>query len=245
MNTYKPKLTDRPVSLCMIDVSYRIKNDTLINNFNLQLTSSGTSIILGHNGSGKSLLLKLLHGVIVPSSGSITWANQAPSVRQYWRTLLLQQPTFFNQTVEYNIGFVLRIAGIPRSEHQQRCQHALEICGLSHLARRNTKCLSGGELQKVSLARAWVLKPRVILLDEPTVALDPPSVISFENIIQQFESSNTKVIMTTHDLAQARRLAKEIVFIDKGEMIEQSSAEKFFAGPASRQAQNFISGELV
>jgi len=230
--------------LSMKQVSYSTRGAALIHDFNLEINTPGISMILGHNGAGKSLLLKLLHGVISPSSGHIYWNNQTPSIHQYWRTFLLQRPTFFNQSIESNIEFVLRIAGIDKSEHKQRCTQALETCGLSHLSQRNTTSLSGGELQKASLARAWVLKPSVILLDEPTVALDPPSVISFENIIQQFEKSGTKIIMTTHDLAQAKRLAKEIVFIDKGEMIEQSEASSFFVGPASSQAQSFISGKL-
>jgi tungstate transport system ATP-binding protein len=227
------------------EITYKVNGTKLIKGINLEINSAGSTIILGHNGSGKSLLLKLLHGVITPSSGQVSWNNNIPTTNQYWRTFLLQTPTFFKQTVQYNIEFVLRIAGIPISEHKTRCQQALEICGLANISQRNTHALSGGELQKLSLARAWVLNPSVVLLDEPTVALDPPSVLGFENIIHQFKQSDTKVIMTTHDLAQAKRLADEIVFIDAGKVMEQSQAEKFFSGPKSNQAQNFISGELT
>ncbi len=231
--------------LLLEDVAYEVDGLELIKDTNLKINSAGSTIILGHNGSGKSLLLKLLHGVITPSSGQITWNKNIPATNQYWRTFLLQRPTFFKQTVHYNIEFVLRIAQIPTNEHKTRCQQALEICGLTNISHQYTHSLSGGELQKLSLARAWVLKPTVVLLDEPTVALDPPSVIGFENIIRQFKQSGTKVIMTTHDLAQAKRLADEIVFIDAGKVIEQSPAEKFFSRPRSNQAQNFISGELI
>lgn len=231
--------------LRMEHVTYDAQGTTLIRDFNLEIATSDTSIILGHNGSGKSLLLKLLHGVINPSHGKIRWNQHTPSSKQYWRTFLLQRPTFFKQSIEFNIKFVLQIAGVDKSEHNQRCDHALEICGLTHLRQRNTHSLSGGELQKVSLARAWVLKPSVVLLDEPTVALDPPSVISFEKIIQQFEKSGTKIIMTTHDLAQAKRLAKEVIFIHQGSMIEHTDAAHFFAGPQSIEAQSFIRGELA
>ena len=237
--------TDQFLPLVVNNVTYEVNGAKLIKGLNLEITSGGSSIILGHNGSGKSLLLKLLHGVIIPSSGLVTWNNNVPTTNQYWRTFLLQTPTFFKQTVQYNIEFVLSIAGIPASEHKTRCQQALEICGLEEISHRNTHSLSGGELQKLSLARAWVLKPRVVLLDEPTVALDPPSVLGFEQIIHQFKQSETKVIMTTHDLAQAKRLADEVIFIDGGKVIEQSQAEEFFSGPQSNQAQNFISGELV
>ena len=226
------------------DVSYIRKGIKLIDNVNLQICSSGSTIILGHNGAGKSLLLKLLHGVIKPNCGKITWRQLTPSSNQYWRTFLLQTPTFFKRSVIYNIAFVLQIAAIPRRQHQQRCQRALEICGLEALSQRKAHLLSGGEMQKLSLARAWVLQPAVILLDEPTVALDPPSVLGFESIIDSFKQSGTKVIMTTHDLTQAKRLADEVVFIDQGKILEQSAADQFFAGPVCHQAQKFISGKL-
>lgn len=239
------RTTQQHFPLRMENVSYSINEATLIRNLDLEINSDGTSIILGHNGAGKSLLLKLFHGVIKPNHGKVTWNSQHPNIYQYWRTFLLQRPTFFNQSIEYNIEFVLRIAGIDKNQHKKRCEQALEVCGLTHLRQRNTRSLSGGELQKVSLARAWVLEPSVILLDEPTVALDPPSVISFESIIQQFVNSGSKIIMTTHDLSQAERLANEIIFIDKGTLIEQSDALNFFAGPSSNQAQKFVSGELT
>ena len=226
------------------EVSYASKGVTLIEAINIEVSSHGLTVILGHNGSGKSLLLKLLHGVIKPNSGEINWNQYKPLTNQYWRTFLLQRPTFFNRSVIYNIAFVLQIAGIPKQEHQERCEQALEICGLKEISHRKTHLLSGGEMQKLSLARAWVLHPSVILLDEPTVALDPPSVLGFESIIQNFKQTGTKVIMTTHDLSQAKRLADEIVFIDRGKILEQSEADQFFAGPASSQAQKFISGKL-
>ncbi len=236
---------NKSLPLLLKNVSYCVDEISLIKNVNLKIASTGSTVILGHNGSGKSLLLKLMHGVITPSSGQITWNNSSSNTNPYWRTFLLQRPTFFKQSVRYNVEFVLRIANTPKSEYKLRCQQALEICGLSNLADRNTHSLSGGELQKLSLARAWVLNPSVVLLDEPTVALDPPSVLGFENIIQQPKQTDTKVIMTTHDLSQAKRLADEIVFIDSGKVVEQLPAEIFFSGPVSNQAQNFISGELI
>ena len=234
----------QPLPLSLHEVSYRRQGTTLIDQINLEIKSTESTIILGHNGSGKSLLLKLFHGVIKPCSGTILWNNLMPNTKQYWRTFLLQKPTFFNRSVKYNLEFVLKLAGVPSKEHKRRRDQALEVCGLKDISNRDTYLLSGGEIQKLSLARAWVLQPSVILLDEPTVALDPPSVLGFEKIIQNFKQSNTKVIMTTHDLSQAKRLAEEIVFIDRGKILEQSAADCFFAGPTSHQAQKFISGKL-
>lgn len=221
------------------------KNKTiLLDDINLTINGSNSTIILGHNGAGKSLLLKLLHGVIKPDSGSIEWHGEKPDSRQYWRSFLLQKPAFFKRSIRYNIEFVLEIASTPKNERRSRCNEALEICGLQDLAERNAHSLSGGEQQKLSLARAWVLKPDVLLLDEPTVALDPPFTLSFEEIIQQFKQTHTKVIMTTHDLAQAKRLAEEIVFIYEGKILEQSPAKQFFRQPGSEQAKKFIGGKL-
>ena len=225
-------------------VSYRVQDDLLLDDINLVFNDLKRSILLGHNGAGKSLLLKLLHGVIEPTQGQITWQQQAPNTRQYWRSLLLQKPSFFTRSVRYNIEFVLNLAGIPKAQQADLCDEALNVCGLVNIADRKSHLLSGGEAQKLSLARAWVLKPSILLMDEPTVALDPPSVISFENIIHEFLQTHTKIIMTTHDLAQARRMADEIVFVHNGHILEHSPAEKFFQQPQTNTAKKFISGEL-
>ena len=223
---------------------FKRNRSTLINKLELEINSTGNTIMLGHNGAGKSLLLKLLHGVETPTDGQILWHNESPASNQYWRTLLLQKPTFFQRSVRFNLEFVLKIAGISSDKRKTLLHQALEVCGLQDLSERSANTLSGGEQQRVSLARAWVLQPDVLLLDEPTVALDPPAALVFENIIQKFKESNTKVFMTTHDLAQAKRLADEIVFINKGEVVEQSDAKEFFTAPKSNAAKNFLRGKL-
>ena len=236
--------SNQHLPLSVKELAYSKNKSKLISDVNLEITGSGSTIILGHNGAGKSLLLKLLHGVIEPTTGSISWNKETPNTRQYWRSFLLQKPTFFKRSVRYNIEFVLDIAGTPKQERPARCDEALKICGMEDLSERNAHSLSGGEQQKLSLARARVLKPDVLLLDEPTVALDPPFTLSFEEIMQRFKQSHTKVIMTTHDLAQAKRLADEIVFIYNGKVLEQSPAEQFFNQPKSAEAMKFISGQL-
>ena len=231
--------------LTIKNLVYKHNRSALIKNIDLELNTSGNTIVLGHNGAGKSLFLKLLHGVISPTKGKIRWNVNKPATNQYWRTLLLQKPTFFQRSVRYNLEFVLHVANIPISERQDLFQQALEVCGLNELSERNTNSLSGGQQQRLSLARAWVLQPDVLLLDEPTVALDPPAALVFENILQQFKQTHTKVLMTTHDLAQAKRLADDIIFIDKGEVIEQKDAAEFFTAPNSAAAQNFLQGKLL
>lgn len=230
--------------LVVKDLTYTAKQRDLIRHINLEINSTGITIILGHNGAGKSLLMKLLHGVLQPTAGEIRWHREQPLTNQYWRTFVLQKPTFFQRSVRFNLEFVLNIAKIPTEQRNQLCEEVLAMCGLSDVSERSASVLSGGEKQRLSLARAWVLNPSVILLDEPTVALDPPAIKIFEELIEQFKQNQTKVIMTTHDLAQTKRLASDIVFIDKGEIVEQRNAEDFFAEPHSKPAVDFLAGKL-
>ena len=226
-------------------VNYSIDNKALIEDFSVEIQSPGISIILGHNGAGKSLLLKLLHGVLQPSSGSIHWQQQTPDSQQYWRTLVLQNPSFFDRSVRFHLEFVLSISQIEKTQQQERIEQALAVCGLSELQKRKVSSLSGGEIQRLSLARAWVLRPKVLLLDEPTVALDPPAAYQFETLVKQFRDSGSKIIMTTHDIPQAQRLADEVIFIYQGKLAEQADATSFFQAPASSIAQHYLSGQLI
>ena len=227
------------------NVSYQVASKTLIDNLSAEIQSSGVTIILGHNGAGKSLLLKLMHGVLQPSSGSLHWQNTQPDSQQYWRTLVLQNPSFFERSVRFHLEFVLKISQTEKSQQQARIEHALDICGLSELHKRKVSSLSGGEIQRLSLARAWVLQPEVLLLDEPTVALDPPAAYQFETLVKQFRDSGSKIIMTTHDIPQAQRLADEVIFIYQGKLEEQANARTFFQAPTSTIAQHYLKGQLV
>lgn len=235
---------DQYLPLLVKNLSYSANKQPLIKNINLEVNSAGITIILGHNGAGKSLFMKLLHGVIPPTAGEIFWHRSSPGTDQYWRTFVLQKPTFFQRSVRFNLEFVLHIAKVPVEERKKLCEQVLNICGLSEVSDRCASVLSGGEKQRLSLARAWVLDPGVLLLDEPTVALDPPAIKTFEALIDQFKKNQTKVFMTTHDLAQAKRLANDIIFIDKGEIVEQRDARDFFTSPHSKAAQNFLAGKL-
>ena len=226
-------------------VSYFHGANTLLEGLTFQLSTEGITVVLGHNGAGKSLLLKALHGVIKPNRGDIRWHHISPQPTQYWRTLLLQKPRFLHCSVADNLQLVLKIAKIPKIEHAQRCEQALRYCDLNTMATRPAQVLSGGEQQRLSLARAWVLKPDVILLDEPTSQLDPNSTQSIEKLILELRSLGVKIIMTTHNLAQARRLADDILFLHEGKCIEQSSTESFFAEPSSKAVRDFFGSELL
>ena len=230
--------------LLVKDLNYKYGQSSLINNINLELKSKQITIILGHNGAGKSLLLKLLHGIIKPSSGKVLWNQISPMTNQYWRAMVLQKPTFFRRSVRYNLEFALKVANVNGTDHVEKCTQALQLCGLENIGERSASILSGGQKQLLSLARAWILEPSVLLLDEPTVALDPPAAKRFEELIQQFEMRGTKIVMTTHDISQAKRIGEDIVFMDQGMIAEQRNANDFFNTPNSISAQNFLAGKL-
>ncbi len=159
--------------------------------------------------------------------------------------MVFQRPVLLRRSVEANILYALRVRGVGRSEAQQRVVAMLQRSGLSRLADRQAHVLSGGEQQRLSVARAWALQPEVLFLDEPTANLDPAGVRAVEDMIRGVVKEGAKVIMTTHDLGQARRLAGEVLFLHHGKLLEQTSADRFFSHPESEPAKAFIEGRLL
>ena len=199
------------------------------------------TVILGPNGAGKSLLLRLCHGLLRPSAGTVRWAAQTAR-RQ---AMLFQIPVMLRRTAAANIAYALAIHGVPRRERAARVDKALARVGLEALARRPARALSVGQQQRLALTRAWALEPEVLFLDEPTASLDPAATRAIEQSIDEVHGSGAKIIMTTHDLGQARRLADEVLFLHRGHLIEHGPAEAFFAAPKSREAAAFLKGELL
>jgi tungstate transport system ATP-binding protein len=197
------------------------------------------TLILGPNGAGKSTLLRLIHGLLKPSAGTLTWT--AP-LRQ---AMVFQRPVMLRTTVFKNVLYGLKLAGVRDDERERRAGEALERVGLAHLGTRPARVLSGGEQQRVALARAWALAPQLLFLDEPTASLDPASSREVERIIGEFADTGTRILMTTHNLGQARRLAEEIIYIDEGRVLEQAPAAEFFGQPRNARAAAFIKEELL
>jgi tungstate transport system ATP-binding protein len=158
--------------------------------------------------------------------------------------MVFQRPVMLRRSVLANVTYALRLAGVARSERADRAAHALQSVGLLQAAAKPARVLSGGEQQRLALARAWALAPQVFFLDEPTANLDPGAAREVESIVQRIHESGTKIVMTTHNLGQARRLGDEILFIDAGRLVERAPAEQFFDQPASAEAAAFIKGEL-
>jgi tungstate transport system ATP-binding protein len=198
--------------------------------------------ILGANGAGKSVLLRTLHGLIQPSGGTLTWAGAR--VRPRAQAMVFQRPVMLRRTARENIEYALRVNGWEPSEAIARSMQVLGAVGLSHLASRQARVLSGGEQQRLALARAWALQPRLLYLDEPTASLDPAAAAEVESVIAEIHRGGTAIVFTTHNLGAARRLSEEIVFLHEGRITERTAADRFFERPASREAAEFLQGEL-
>ncbi len=218
----------------------------LIDGLDLQLQAGPLTVVLGPNGAGKSLLLRLLHGLIAPAAGRISWAGRAPDrALRLRQALVFQRPVLLRRSVAANLRYALAAHGIRGAERQARAEQWLARAGLAALARRPARLLSGGEQQRLALARALACAPEVLLLDEPTASLDPASALAIETLIRAARDAGTKVVLVTHDLAQARRLAEQVVFLDRGRVEEVAPAEAFFERPASERARAFVAGRLV
>ncbi len=218
----------------------------LIDGLDLQLQAGPLTVVLGPNGAGKSLLLRLLHGLIAPAAGRISWAGRAPDrALRLRQALVFQRPVLLRRSVAANLRYALAAHGIRGAERQARAEQWLARAGLADLARRPARLLSGGEQQRLALARALACDPEVLLLDEPTASLDPASALAIETLIRAAREAGTKVVLVTHDLAQARRLAEQVVFLDRGRVEEVAPAAAFFERPASERARAFVAGRLV
>jgi tungstate transport system ATP-binding protein len=195
------------------------------------------TVVLGPNGAGKSTLLRLIHGLLHPTGGSLSWP------RALSQAMVFQRPVMLRTTALANVIYGLKLKGHSAAECERRARQALARVGLEAIAKRPARLLSGGEQQRVALARAWALEPELLILDEPTASLDPASSREVERIVKAIADTGTRILMTTHNLGQARRLGEEIVFIDRGRIVEQTPVEQFFTQPRTAAAQRFLQEE--
>ena len=217
----------------------------LLDGISFQTDVGPRTVVLGPNGAGKSLLLRLCHGLIPPSTGTITWVGTAPHSIRRCQAMVFQRPVLLRRSTAANVRYVLSTHGIPRRQRRAMVTETLEQAGLLPLAERPARVLSGGEQQRLALARAWALQPQVLFLDEPTASLDPAATRAIEALLEHIQRTGTKIIMTTHDLGQARRLADEVLFLHRGRLLEQTPATAFFTAPRSPEAAAFLEGRLL
>jgi tungstate transport system ATP-binding protein len=230
--------------LRLFEVSFAAGGRTIIDRASLEIEAGPSTIILGANGAGKSVLMRLMHGLLEPSSGRVEWnAAEHPGAPRK-QAMVFQRPVLLRRSAQANIAYALKIAGIAEPQRGAQARETLESVGLAHLAHRPARVLSGGEQQRLALARAWALHPEVLFLDEPTASLDPSATREIETVIRAFDAAGTKIVMATHNLGQARRLGDEILFLDQGRLVERAPVEEFFSKPQTAQAAAFIKGEL-
>jgi tungstate transport system ATP-binding protein len=219
-------------------LSFTVAGRRIISDISCELAAGPKTVILGPNGAGKSVLMRLCHGLLRPTSGSVAWHSRG---RQ---AMVFQRPVMLRRSAIANVIYGLRLAGISPREAEQRAEHVLQAVGLMAIAQRSARVLSGGEQQRLALARAWALAPGVLFLDEPTANLDPNATRDIETIIGAIHASGTKIIMTTHSLGQARRLGDEILFLSDGRLVERAPVDAFFRQPRSSEGAAFLQGEL-
>lgn len=234
--------TDLPISF--EDVSVTAGAVTILDRISLNLTPGSPTVLIGPNGSGKTTFLRTAMGLIAPASGRITWSGQenTPPVR---RAIVFQRPAMLRRSAAGNIRYALKVAKIPRAEHATRLAEVLALVGLEGFGERTARRMSGGEQQRLALARALARDPAVLFLDEPTASLDPAATKSIEDVVRAISSRGIKVVMSTHDLGEARRLAGDIVLLHRGRVIETAPATAFFTSPRTEEARKFTAGELL
>lgn len=234
-----------PASLLPLEVDalcYRVERDDLLKDISVTVDSAGITGILGPNGAGKSLFLRLLHGLLEPVSGEIRWHHQRldKTIRRR-QALVFQKPVLMRRSVAANIDFVLN----PGTRSRQRRDEVLQHAGLYRQRSQPARLLSGGEQQRLALARALATEPEVLLLDEPCASLDSATTLQIENLLQETSARGVKIILVTHDIGQARRLADDVIFMHGGRLLEYQTATTFFDSPSSSQARAYLDGKIV
>ncbi len=223
------------------ELTLQFGDTRVLDGLDLDLDPRGCTMVMGSNGAGKSLLLKLLHGLMKPTSGAIDWHGHSPAAAMPRQALVFQKPVLLRRSVAANLDFVLKVRG----KDVIRRAALLDHVGLLHKADQPARLLSGGEAQRLALARALATDPEVLFLDEPTASLDPTSVLAIEGIVSEARNRGVRIIFVTHDVGQARRMADDVVFLHAGRVAEHSAASDFFPAPRSRVARDYLDGKIV
>lgn len=226
-------------------VGYRAGGAALISALDFEIDRGAPVVLLGPNGAGKSLTLRLAHGLIAPSEGRVSWRGPGAEAARRRQAMVFAEAVLLRRSAAANVEHALALRGLAEGERRERVRRVLDRTGLAALAQRPARLLSSGEKQRLALARAWALEPDVLFLDEPTGSLDPAATASVEALVRTLADEGRQIVMTTHDLGQARRIAGRVLFLHRGRLVEDAPAARFFESPASAEARAFLAGELV
>ena len=222
----------------------RRRGKQLVGPVDLDWDGQGTCVVIGPNGSGKTTLLRLLHGIARLAEGQIIWACPTAEARDA-QAFVFQRPVMLRRSVAENLMYPLRLAGTPKAQAQQAADDWAERVGLGSMLDRPATVLSGGEQQKLAIARALIAGPQVLFLDEPTASLDGRATREIEEILHQARAGGTRLILSTHDMGQARRLGSRVIFLLNGRVHEDRPAVDFFDTPDTPEARAFLQGDIV
>lgn len=231
-------------SLTLQAVEVRRDGRKLLGPLDFSLTTQGISAILGHNGAGKSLFLQLCHGQFPASSGSVLWDGLPARNTRGSRSYMFQNTPLMRRSVAANVEFPLVARGVAKAERRELVKQALRTARLSNDPLAPAASLSGGEKQRMALARALVTKPSVIMLDEPSASLDPASTKELEASVKEIAAAGVKVLIATHDLMQARRVADDVLVFGEGKLLAQETATSFFERSHKGAVADFLEGRL-
>jgi tungstate transport system ATP-binding protein len=241
-----PDIPDAPGELPIRfdDVSVDIGGTAILRNVSLSIAPGAPTVLIGPNGSGKTTLLRAAMGLVQPASGVISWGGRVdvPPLR---RALVFQRPLMLRRSVADNLRYALAVAGVRAAHRDARVAQLLDLVGLSELADRPAPRLSGGERQRLALARALAREPDILFLDEPTASLDPAATLGIEELVRAVSARGVKLVMATHDLGEAARLAGEVVLLHQGSVVESGPVSQVMHNPATEGARRFIAGQLL
>ena len=238
----KPEKNINCLPICFKDLSLIVDERKILSSLNLSINSDDVTVIMGPNGAGKSIFLKILNGILTPTSGCITWNNK----KQFSDTIntqafVFQKPILLRRSVIANLDYMDSVLGYKKKISKDRL---LEIVQLKKQKNQPARMLSLGEQQRLSLIRSLMLRPNLLLLDEPTANLDPASTKIIEDIILNLKMMGIKIIFVTHNILQAKRIADDIIFLNEGKMVEHLNKQEFFSNSKSIEVQNYLNGIL-
>jgi len=227
------------------DLTFGRNGRRLIDGIELHIRPDRRTVIMGANGAGKSLLLRLMHGLLQPTGGEVTWQDRPlDRAARSAQAMVFQKPVLLRRSVRANLSFALSVRGVRGREHARRVEEGLELGRLGDLADRPARVLSGGEQQRLAIARALICAPELMFLDEPTASLDPASTAAIEQLLNATHRRGIAIVLVTHDRGQAQRLADDIVFLHAGRVAEVGPAARVLTEPQSAAARAWLDGRL-
>ena len=226
-----------------VDLSVVLGQKLILDKINCKIKSNSITAVLGPNGAGKSIFLQTINGLVFIQSGRLTFNSMQNNQKiREQQAMVFQTPVLLRRTVMANMQFV---SNLRNKKSNQLLKNLLDKVGLEGYEEKPARLLSGGEKQRLSMARALIVNPSLLLLDEPTANLDPYSLNLIEDLVLEENSIGKTVIFTTHDMSQAKRLATDVIFLNKGKVLEQTVSKTFFKKPKTFEAQKYINGEIL